>query len=157
MTVLSILQEGLASRRDGWNSVPEHRLYFSCVESVCLPTGLFIFGWTPYHHAHWIAPAISVGISTAGIFAVYLSVFNYLADSYHQYASSALAAQSFCRNMLGGIFPLVSRQLFINLTIGPARSLLGAIGAALTLVPWVLIFYGCTIRAHSKLTKETAK
>lgn len=155
MTTLSILQENLAARRKGWNSVPEHRLYFSCVESICLPIGLFIFGWTPHHHVHWIVPAIAVGISTAGIFSVYLSVFNYLADTYHQYASSALAAQSFCRNMLGGIFPLVSRQLFSNLTYGPAGSLLSGIGAALTLVPWVLVFYGRTIRAHSNLTRET--
>ena len=31
-----------------------------------------------------------------GIFSIYLAVFNYLADTYHRYASSALAAQSFC-------------------------------------------------------------
>lgn len=61
---------------------------------------------------------------------------------------------TFCRNMLGGIFPLISRQLFSNLAFGPAGSLLGAIGAALTLVPWVLVFYGRTIRANSKLTRN---
>ena len=32
-----------------------------------------------------------------GIFSIYLAVFNYLADTYHRYASSALAAQSFCK------------------------------------------------------------
>lgn len=154
MTVLSILQEKFAARQPSWNSVPEHRLYFSCIESICLPIGLFIFGWTPHYHIHWAVPVVAVGVSTAGIFSVYLSVFNYLADSYHQYASSALAAQSFCRNMLGGVFPLVSRQLFSNLTYGPAGSLLGGIGAALTLVPWVLVFCGSTIRASSKLTRE---
>lgn len=155
MTALSILQENAAARRKSWNSVPEHRLYFSCIESICLPVGLFIFGWMSHYHIHWAVPAIAVGISMSGIFSVYLSVFNYLADSYHQYASSALAAQSFCWNMLGGVFPLVSRQLFSNLTYGPAGSLLGGIGAALTLVPWVLVFYGHTIRAHSKLTRES--
>lgn len=31
-----------------------------------------------------------------GIFSVYLAVFNYLADTYHRYASSAIAAQSCC-------------------------------------------------------------
>ena len=153
-TFLSIWQENVASRRKWWNTVPEHRLYFSCVQSMLLPIGLFLFGWTPHYHVHWIVPAIAVGISTAGIFSVYLSVFNYLADTYQQYASSALAAQSFCRNMLGGIFPLISKQLFSNLTFGPAGSLLGAIGAALTLVPWVLVFYGRTIRANSKLTRK---
>lgn len=125
------------------------------MESIRLPIGLFIFSWTPHYHVHWIVPAVGVCISTAGIFSVYLSVFNFLADTYHQYASSALAAQNFCQNMLEGVFPLVSRQLFRNLTYGPAGSLLGGIGAVLELVPWVLVFYGQTIRANSKLTRET--
>ncbi|CAG7921853.1 unnamed protein product [Penicillium olsonii] len=152
--VLSIVQDKAASRRKGWNSVPEHRLYFSCIESTLLPIGLFLFGWTSQYQVHWIVPAIAVGISTMGIFAVYLAVFNYLADTYHRYASSALAAQSFCRNMMGGVFPLVSSQMFNNLGFGPAASLLGGIGAALTLVPWLLVFIGPHIRARSKMASE---
>jgi MFS family permease len=151
---LSIVQEHFASRRPGWNSVPEHRLYFSCVESLFLPIGLFLFGWSAQYQLHWIVPSIAVGLSSVGIFSVYLSVFNYLADIYHRYASSALAAQSFCRNMLGGIFPLVSQQMFENLDFGPAASLLGAIGAALTLVPWMLVWQGPRIRRQSKLARE---
>jgi hypothetical protein len=60
-----------------------------------------MFGWTSFANVHWIVPSIAIGIATVGIFAIYLSTFNYLADTYHRYASSALAAQSFCRNMLG--------------------------------------------------------
>lgn len=101
-TVLSIYQERFAKSRGNFlPSTPEARLYFACVESVCMPIGLFMFGWTSRPEIHWIVPAISIGIATIGIFAIYLSVFNYLADTYHRYASSALAAQSFCRNMLG--------------------------------------------------------
>lgn len=155
--VVSIIQDRLASRRKGWNSLPEHRLYFSCVESILLPIGLFMFGWTSQYHVHWIVPAIAVAISTMGIFAIYLAVFNYLADTYHRYASSALAAQSFCRNMMGGIFPLVSKQLFNNLGFGPAASLLGGIGAALTLVPWLLVLFGSQIRSRSRLASEIMK
>lgn len=111
-------------RRKQWNSVPKHRLYFSCLESTLLPLGLFLFGWTSQFQVHWIVPVIGVAISTIGIFSVYLAVLNYLADTYHSYANSALAAQSFCRNMLGGIFPLVSKQIFEHLSFGPAASLL---------------------------------
>lgn len=153
---ISIVQEKMAIRRrkHHWNSVPEHRLYFSCLESTLLPLGLFLFGWTSQFQVHWIVPVIGVAISTIGIFSVYLAVFNYLADTYHTYASSALAAQSFCRNMLGGIFPLVSKQLFNHLSFGPAASLLGGIGAGLTLVPWLLIFFGPQIRARSRHAKQ---
>lgn len=148
---LSIMQETLAARHKTWNSIPEHRLYFSCVQSILLPLGLFLFGWSAQFQTHWIVPAIAVAASTMGIFSIYLAVFNYLADTYQRYASSALAAQSFCRNMMGGIFPLVSRQLSENLSFGPAASLLGRIAAVLTLVPWLLVFFGHQIRARSKL------
>ncbi|KAJ5538538.1 hypothetical protein N7494_008017 [Penicillium frequentans] len=152
--IISIVQDNLASRRKGWNSVPEHRLYFSCLQSTLLPIGLFLFGWTSRFYVHWIVPAIAVAISTMGIFSIYLAVFNYLADTYHRYASSALAAQSFCRNMMGGVFPLVSKQLFTNLKFGPAASLLGGIGVALTLVPWLLVFFGPKIRRASRFASE---
>ena len=100
-TVLSIYQEKLAKAHGKLASTPEGRLYFACVESACLPIGLFMFGWTSAPGIHWIVPTIAIFIATIGIFVIYLSVFNYLADTYHRYASSALAAQSFCRNMLG--------------------------------------------------------
>ncbi|BDD58236.1 hypothetical protein MAP00_003528 [Monascus purpureus] len=150
-TILAITQDRLAERIPNWNTVPEQRLYFSCVESCMLPIGLFMFGWTSEYGVHWIVPTIAIGINTVGIFSIYLAVFNYFADTYNQYASSTIAAQSFCRNMLGGAFPLVSRQLFHNLGYGPASSLLGGIAVLLTFVPWVLVFFGPTIRSKSKL------
>lgn len=100
-SVLSIYQEKLARKHGKLINTPEGRLYFACVESACMPIGLFMFGWTSGPGVPWIVPTIAVGIATIGIFTIYLSVFNYLADTYHRYASSALAAQSFCRNILG--------------------------------------------------------
>ncbi|CAK7218288.1 hypothetical protein SBRCBS47491_003459 [Sporothrix bragantina] len=142
------LPEALRERlRQG---VPEARLCGACVTSILLPIGLFIFGFTARPDYHWIAPTIGIGISTVGIFAVYLSTFNYLADVYHRFASSALAAQSFCRNILGGIFPLVMKPMFINMGISRAGALLGGIAVGLTLVPWVLLYFGETIRRRSK-------
>ncbi|TVY22265.1 Efflux pump [Lachnellula hyalina] len=135
-------------------SCPEGRLYFACIESVLLPIGLFWFGWTQFHSIPWIVPALAVGCATMGIYSIYLATFNYLADTYHRYASSALAAQSFCRNILGGIFPLVTVAMFNNLTFQGAASLLGGLGALLTIVPWVLVFYGPKIRARSRFAAE---
>ena len=150
-TILAIVQDRLAEKLPGWNSVPEHRLYFSCVESFFLPIGLFVLGWTAEERVHWIVPTIFIAITAMGIFSIYLAVFNYFADTYQTYASSTIAAQSFCRNALGGAFPLVSRQLFHNLGYGPAGTLLGGIATLLTLVPWVLVFFGPTIRGKSRL------
>ncbi|KAI4198776.1 MAG: hypothetical protein LQ346_002704 [Caloplaca aetnensis] len=153
-TVLSIYQEKIALHYGKLSSTPENRLYFSCLESALMPIGLFWFGWSSFPQTHWIIPTIAIGCATMGIFSIYLSVFLYLADVYHKYASSALAAQSFCRNMLGGIFPLIANQMFTAMTYQGASSFLGGFGAVLTVVPWVLVFYGPRIRARSKFASE---
>ncbi|RMZ69763.1 mfs multidrug [Pyrenophora seminiperda CCB06] len=160
--VLSIFQERIAKRNGKLVDAPEGRLYFACVESAALPIGLFMFGWTSFSGVPWIVPAIAIGIATIGIFSIYLATFNYLADTYHRYASSALAAQSFCRNILGkpiyflssGIFPLITTSMYTGLGFAPASSLLGGIGMLLTAVPWVLVLYGPRIRARSKFASE---
>ncbi|OLN96950.1 putative drug/proton antiporter YHK8-like protein 2 [Colletotrichum chlorophyti] len=129
---------------------PESRLYFTCVTATLLPVGLFIFGFTASDEYHWIAPAFGIGLATWGIYSVYLATFNYFADIYHKYASSALAAQSCCRNILGGIFPLVTGALFRNLGEERAGALLGGIATGLTIIPWALVFFGERIRSKSK-------
>lgn len=151
---LSSLPETSRLRKAIDLSSPEGRLYFACVESAFLPLGLFWFGWTQFSSIPWIVPALGIGCATMGIYSIYLATFNYLADSYHRYASSALAAQSFCRNMLGGVFPLVTVQMFRGLAFQGAASLLGGLAALLTIVPWVLVFYGPQIRARSKFARE---
>ena len=169
-TMLSIYQEFLLARYLQYSnknpatqskllrnldlSSPEGRLYFACIESALLPIGLFWFGWTQFPSIPWIVPTLAVSCATMGIYSIYLATFNFLADTYHRYASSALAAQSFCRNVLGGVFPLVTAAMFNNLTFQGASSLLGGIGALLTIVPWVLVFYGPRIRARSKFAAE---
>lgn len=137
--------------------VPEARLYCTCVSAILLPAGLFIFGFTSKPDIHWIAPAIGICLATMGIYSVYLATFNYLADTYHKYASSALAAQSFCRNILGGVFPLVTGFMFTNLGAGRASAILGGIAVGLTAVPWVLVFFGPRIRARSPFASELMK
>lgn len=129
---------------------PESRLYLTCFTGVLLPVGLYLFGFCAQPSIHWIVPTIAIGLATMGIYYIYLATFNYLADIYQAYASSALAAQSFCRNILGGVFPLITAILFTNLGEGAAGGLLGAIATVLAVVPWVLVFFGETIRRRSK-------
>ncbi|KAB5578220.1 major facilitator superfamily domain-containing protein [Coniochaeta sp. 2T2.1] len=138
-------------------AAPEARLYCTCVSAILLPAGLFIFGFTSKPSIHWVVPAIGIALATMGIYSVYLATFNYLADTYHKYASSALAAQSFCRNVLGGVFPLVTGFLFTNLGQARAGALLGSIAIGLTAVPWVLVFFGERIRARSPFASELMK
>ena len=157
--VISVYQEGLARRYlpKKWQpffATPEGRLFFCCVQSALLPIGQFWYGWTSFSNIHWILPTLGLGCATMGIFSIYLAVFNYLADIYHIYASSALAAQSFCRNMAAGAFPVFVDAMFRRLTYQGAGSFLGAVSALLTVVPWLLVFFGPRIRARSKIARE---
>lgn len=128
---------------------PESRLYFACITALFLPAGLFGAFLAP-SSARDHSIAVGIGFANWGIYSVYLATFNYLADTYHMYASSALAAQSFCRNVLGGSFPLITALMFDNLGLKDAGCLLGGIAAGLTLIPWVLVFFGEKIRSKSK-------
>ena len=95
ITPISIYQEKLSVRMGKQSSkTPEGRLYFPCAMSALLPIGLFWFGWTSMVR-YWIVPTLAIACFTMGIFSVYLAVFNYFADTYHRYASSAIAAAGF--------------------------------------------------------------
>ncbi|KAM3533018.1 hypothetical protein MY4038_003737 [Beauveria bassiana] len=135
---------------------PESRLYFACITSMFLPAGLFVGFLCPDNWKDY-AQAIGLGFALWGIYSVYLATFNYLADTYHVYASSALASQSLCRNLLGGAFPLIAAPLFRNLGTRAAGGLLGGIGTGLTVIPWVLVFFGQRIRSRSKIAISLQK
>ncbi|KAK4159425.1 major facilitator superfamily domain-containing protein [Cladorrhinum sp. PSN259] len=128
----------------------ESRLYPSLLLSALLPLGLLLFGLSSTPKVHFLLPSLGLLLSTIGIFSIYLAVFNYLADIYTTYASSALAAQSFCRNVLAGIFPLITKTLWEDFGRVNTTVCLGMIGMVLTAVPWVLVWKGESIRGRSR-------
>ncbi|KAG5754841.1 hypothetical protein H9Q70_002552 [Fusarium xylarioides] len=89
---LSLLQEPVIKRvlpQKKPLSTPEQRLLSPCIQSILLPIGLFWFFMTARPGISWVCPCIALGACSMGIFSIYLAVFNYLADTYHGYASSA--------------------------------------------------------------------
>ncbi|KAF4446961.1 hypothetical protein F53441_9432 [Fusarium austroafricanum] len=155
--VLAVIQEPIVRRlfpHKAPSTTPEQRLLSPCIQSILLPIGLFWFFMTAQTHISWVSPSLAIGSCTMGIFSIYLAVFNYLADTYHGYASSALAAQSLCRNLVGGVFPLITAKMIKSLTLKGTGGLLGGLGLLLTAIPWLLYFYGRKIRARSPFAKE---
>lgn len=136
---------------------PEGRLFFACGESLLLPIGLFWLGATTNHAIPWIVPVLACGCITLGIFSVYLAVFNYLADTYQTYASSAIAAQSFTRNVFAACLPLATEPMFDALGFLGVGCLLGGIGLVLSAVPWVLMLWGPKIRKRSRIACKLAE
>jgi len=149
-------------RRDAAKTIvhiapPESRLYMACIGAVVIPFSLFMLAWTGRDHITWIAPAIALIIFNAGVYPIYLAIFTYLADSYSQYSSSALAAQSFLRNVFAGTFPLFGPAMYHRLGNPGATSLLAGLTAIFAPVPFLLYCYGASIRRKSRIAKRIAR
>jgi MFS family permease len=159
-TLINPLQDWMYLRTSSKNQerpgkpIPEGRLYTSIPGSLLFTGGLFMYGWSCRSSVHWIVPAIGVCIVGVGIYSIYMGVVNYLTDAYEKYAASALSAASLGRNMFGAFLPLASYSLFQTLGFGWAGSLLGFVGAVLSLVPIVLLIKGRQIRAKSPFMSE---
>ncbi|KXN87633.1 Polyamine transporter 4 [Leucoagaricus sp. SymC.cos] len=132
----------------------EARLFGAMLAAFLLPIGMFIYAWSSFSFVHWIALCIGIVLFMWGTFIVYCTVFSYLADCYGPYASSALAAQSLFRNILGTVFPLFTQQMYRRLDYKWANTLFGCITILLMPIPFILFRYGPKIRMLSKFSRE---
>lgn len=85
---------------------PEARLPTAMIGGIALPIGLFWFAWTNAPSIPWPA-SVAGGIPFGfGMVLVFLSIMNYLIDSYVIFAASVLAANAVMRSIFGAVFPL---------------------------------------------------
>ncbi|KAI6781295.1 putative MFS-type transporter-like protein [Emericellopsis cladophorae] len=150
----------LMMRRRFPRDAPEARLYFCCVTALLLPIGLFV-AFMPSQTAlpgdQGILLAVGIGLATWGIYVIYLASFNYTADAYHIYASSALAANGFCRNVLGGSFPVLTGLMFDGMGVRGGGAMLGSVAIVLGFIPIVLVTWGARIRSRSMMATMLQK
>ncbi|KAJ5975570.1 hypothetical protein N7481_009277 [Penicillium waksmanii] len=131
--------------------IPEWRLPPSILGGICFTIGLFWFGWTGWTKAiHWMAPTASGVITGFGIYVIFLQCFNYLIDSYLIFAASVFAANTIMRSAVGAAFPLFSKQMFQNLGVQWAGTLLGCLALIMVPIPLVFIKWGPALRKKSK-------
>jgi hypothetical protein len=71
-------------------------------------------------------------------------------------AASAVAANIMLRSVIAAGFPLFTRQMFSNLGIQWAGTLLGCIAAVMIPIPIIFWFYGAALRQKSKVMAEGA-
>ncbi|OJJ56725.1 hypothetical protein ASPSYDRAFT_1152617 [Aspergillus sydowii CBS 593.65] len=135
--------------------IPEWRLPHAIVGGVAFTIGLFWFGWTGFTGSgHWMAPTASGIFTGFGIYCIFLQCFNYLIDSYLQFAASVFAANTILRSAVGAGFPLFSRQMFQNLGVQWAGTLLGCLAAIMIPIPLGFIMWGPALRRKSKFAPE---
>lgn len=82
---------------------------------------------------------------------VFMSVMVYFADVYtpHGFVASAVAANVLMRYVLASVFPLFSLQMFENLEVQGAASLLGGVSVVMAVVPFVFWKFGPRLRRRS--------
>ena len=96
---------------------------------------------------HFFRSGLFIG---SGLFLIFLQCLNYIIDSYLMFAASAISANSFLRSLFGAVFPLFAVQMFNNLGVNWAGSLLAFISVALVPMPFIFYKYGKSIRRKSK-------
>jgi MFS family permease len=135
---------------------PEARLPASIIGGICLPIGLFWFAWTNAPGVHW-AVSMAAGIPFGfGMVLVFLSIMNYLIDSYTIFAASVLAANSVLRSCFGAAFPLFTTQMYARLGIHWASSIPAFLALACVPFPFLFYKYGASIRSKCKYAAESA-
>lgn len=129
----------------------EYRLPLMVPGSICMPLGLFLYGWTLQAHTHWIAPIFGTAIIGFSLMVTMIPIKTYLVDAFTLYSASVSAAATVLTSFAGALLPLVGPSLYARLGLGWGNSLLGFIALAFLPVQFVFIFYGERIRKRSRL------
>lgn len=144
-------------KRHGGSAPPEARLPPSIIGSALLPVGLFWFAFTNGPSIHWIVSIIASGFFATGLVLVFLSLMNYLIDSYVIYAASAMAANSVMRSLFGAAFPLFATRMYDSLGIHWASAVPAFLAVACAPFPWLFYRYGAKVRARCRYAAEAAE
>lgn len=133
---------------------PEYRLTPAFVGAFFIPICLFWFGWSARPSIHWIMPIIGSSFFSGGAFLLFQAVFTYLSHAYPNYVGEVFASNDLVRSSFGAAFPLFANGMFSNLGIAWGSSLLGFLSVAFIPIPFVLYYYGETIRRKSKMARH---
>jgi hypothetical protein len=126
---------------------PEARLRTAMIGSILLPVGLMWFAWTCVPVSiHWIVSLIAIVPYGAGTVLVFLACQNYLVDTYLPYAASVIAGGTVVRSIMGVILPLFTVDMYTNLGVNWASTLVAFIALLFTPAPFLLSFYGRKLR-----------
>ncbi|KAF7306810.1 hypothetical protein MIND_00472700 [Mycena indigotica] len=129
---------------------PEFRLEMTLLASPLYAISFFWFAWTSFPSISLWAPLMSGFVMGFAINLIFLSLFNYIIDTYLFVAASALAGSTVVRSLCGAAFPLFATQMYDALGPRWASSLLGFVALIMMPLPFVFVRYGPAIRARSR-------
>ncbi|KAF1364755.1 benomyl/methotrexate resistance protein [Lizonia empirigonia] len=136
-------------------TTPEARLPMCLVGGIVLPIGLFWFAWTNSPNLPWAASVCAAIPFGFGMVLIFLSIMNYLIDSYTIFAASVLAGNSTIRSVFGAAFPLFTQQMYDGMGIHWASSVPAFLAVACIPLPFLFYKYGATIRQKCKYAAQS--
>jgi multidrug resistance protein len=143
------IYRALKKRNNGVGK-PEFRVPLMVPGALCVPIGLFWYGWSAQAELHWIMPNIGVAFFGFGVITSFQCIQTYIVDSYTRFAASAIGAVAVLRSLAGFGFPLFAPYMYQKLQYGWGNSLLGFLGIALGWpAPFLLWKYGELLRKKS--------
>jgi MFS family permease len=87
--------------RPGVVSTPEMRLEPGMWAAIMIPVSLFWFAWTTYTSVHWAVGLVGTIFFGLGNVLIFISITNYIIDTYSLYAATAAATNSIVRALFG--------------------------------------------------------
>lgn len=135
-------------------TTPEARLPMCIIGAIALPIGLFWFAWTNSPSLPWAASVVAAIPFGFGMVLIFLSIMNYLIDSYTIFAASVLAANGIIRSVFGAAFPLFTKQMYDSLGIHWASSVPAFLAVACIPLPFLFHKYGASIRKKCKYAAQ---
>ncbi|KAF2094124.1 putative MFS multidrug transporter [Rhizodiscina lignyota] len=154
LAIMGPVSDGVikSKQRRGIPLRPEDRLplFLTLPGALCIPSGLFIYGWTTQYHIHWIVPLIGTCFVGIGLLTVFMTIQTYLVDAFTIHAASAVAANAVARSLFGALLPLGGLKMYNALGLGWGNSLLGFLALAMVPLPILFNRYGEFIRTYPK-------
>lgn len=134
----------------------ENRLIGALFGSILLPASLFAVAWTAHARVHWIVPIFFQGCVMLASLLIYASASLFMLDAYGPlYGASASSAVMMTRYVLSAAFPLFALQLYKELGVGWATSLLAFVAVVMMPIPWCFWIYGEKLRKRSRYETST--
>ncbi|KAF9888557.1 hypothetical protein FE257_008488 [Aspergillus nanangensis] len=131
--------------------LPETRLWYAMLGGApAVPISLFWMGWTSYPSISIWSPLIASAILGYGLMTIFIITYMYIIDSYDVYSASALGFVVFTRYIVAGGITVAGGPIYRSIGVHYTLTILGAISAALAVIPYLLYFYGPKIRSYSK-------
>ncbi|ETS75975.1 hypothetical protein PFICI_12919 [Pestalotiopsis fici W106-1] len=136
---------------------PEARLDPAILGGVLLPMGLFWFAWTTLTSIHWAVSIVGSTLFGIGQVLLFISLINYIIDTYTVFSASALAGAAILRALFGAAFPLFTTNMYERLGIQWGSSVPAFLALACAPMPFFFRKFGRRLRERSKLAQEAHK